>query len=245
MHPALKHLGHRPWPVPATPWIMEQTWNDLLFAHWPVAPEALRPVVPEVLQLEKFDGKCWVAVTPFHMTSVRPRFVPPIPGVSAFPELNVRTYVSVGGKPGVYFFSLDAASRLAVWAARATFHLPYYFAGMEVRERETWFHYRSERVGGNARLRAEYRPVKPVELRAAGTLEHWLTERYCLYTVAHGSIFRAEIHHEQWPLQDAEALIAENTMASASGIRLPEAAPLLHFCKRLQVLIWPLRRVNG
>jgi len=154
VHPALKHLGHRPWPVPAAPWIMEQTWNDLLFAHWPITPEALRPLVPEMLQLDEFDGKCWVAVTPFHMTGVRPRFFPPIPGVTAFPELNVRTYVSVCGKPGVYFFSLDAASRLAVWAARATFHLPYYFAGMEVRERETWFHYRSERVGGNARLRA-------------------------------------------------------------------------------------------
>src|SRR5438477_2611898 len=105
---------------------MEQTWNDLLFAHWPITPEVLRSLVPEALQLDKFDGRCWVGVSPFYMTGVRPRFAPPIPGVSAFPELNVRTYVSVDKKSGVYFFSLDAASRLAVWTARATFHLPYY-----------------------------------------------------------------------------------------------------------------------
>jgi uncharacterized protein len=242
-HPALEHIAHRPWPVPSGPWIMEQTWNDLLFAHWPVEPSMLRPLVPQQLPLDDFDGKCWVAVAPFHMTGVRPRFVPSIPGLSAFPELNVRTYVTVGDKPGVYFFSLDAASRLAVWAARASYRLPYYFAHMEVRDSDGWIDYRSIRTTGDARLRAKYRPRDPVQLRAPGTLEHWLTERYCLYTVARGSVYRAEIHHEQWPLQDAEAHISENTMASAAGIKLQESAPLLHFAKKLQVLIWPLRRL--
>jgi uncharacterized protein len=224
---------------------MEQTWNDLLFAHWPIAPEILRPLVPQPLALDTFDGQCWLAVTPFHMTGVRPRFVPPVPGLSAFPELNVRTYVTVSGKPGVYFFSLDAASRIAVWAARVTYSLPYYFASMEVKDKEGYFEYRSSRAGGKALLRARYRPAKPVQLREPGTLEHWLTERYCLYAVVRGSVFRAEIHHEPWPLQDAEAEIGENTMASAAGIRLPGIAPLLHFAKKLQVLIWPLRRVQS
>lgn len=244
-HPALRYVDHRPWPLPSGPWIMEQTWNDLLFAHWPVPPDALRPLVASVLPLDTFDGQCWVAVTPFHMTGVRPRLVPPVPGLSAFPELNVRTYVTVGGKPGVYFFSLDAASRVAVWAARSTYHLPYFFASMEVNEVEDQVHYRSSRVGTKAELRAQYRPVKPVQLRSPGTLEYWLTERYCLYTVVHDLIFRAEIHHEQWPLQEAEADITENTMASAAGIPLPEKAPLLHFSKKLQVLIWPLRKVRA
>lgn len=223
---------------------MEQTWNHLLFAHWPLLPDLVRPLVPAVLSLDTFDGQCWFAVTPFHMTGVRPRFVPPVPGLSAFPELNVRTYVTLGDKPGVYFFSLDAASRLAVWAARATYHLPYFLASMELREIQGQIQYQSSRVGAHAKLRAEYRPVKPVQLRSPGTLEYWLTERYCLYTVVRDSIFRAEIHHEQWPLQDAEADIAENTMATAAGIKLPQTAPLLHFAKKLRVLIWPLKKVT-
>jgi uncharacterized protein len=223
---------------------MEQTWHDLLFAHWPIAPEILRPLVPQPLALDEFDGRCWVAVAPFHMTRVRPRFVPVVPGLSAFPELNVRTYVTVSGKPGVYFFSLDAASRLAVWAARATYRLPYYFASMEVKEQDGFFHYRSARADGKALLQARYRPVKSVVLRAPGTLEHWLTERYCLYTVERSSVFRAEIHHEPWPLQDAEARVEENTMGSAAGITLPAISPLLHFAKKVQVLIWPLKRVG-
>lgn len=223
---------------------MVQTWNDLLFAHWPVAPEVMRLLVPEQLPLDSFNGKCWLAVAPFHMTGVRPRFTPPMPGVSAFPELNVRTYVTLDGKPGVYFFSLDADSRMAVWAARASYRLPYFFSRMQVQERDGWIEYESTRVAGNARLRARYRPVKPVQLRSPGTLEHWLSERYCLYTASADSVFRAEIHHEQWPLQDAEAEISENTMASAAGITLPQTPPLLHFAKKLEVLIWPLRKIG-
>ena len=220
---------------------MVQTWNDLLFAHWPVPEERLRPLVPSVLPLDSFDGQCWVAVTPFHMTGVRPRFVPPLPGISAFPELNVRTYVTYGGKPGVFFFSLDAGSRLAAWGARASYRLPYFYARMRVAEREGWIDYHSRR-SQDAEFRGRYRPVRPVQLRTPGTLAHWLSERYCLYTVVRNSVYRAEIHHEQWPLQDAEAEIAENSMAKASNIELPKTTPLLHFAKQLQVLIWRLQK---
>src|SRR3954463_3011927 len=104
---------HRPWPLPGGPWIMQQIWNDLLFAHWPIAPEIMRPLVPPALPLDTFNGQCWLAVTPFHMTGVRGRLMPAFPGLSAFPELNVRTYVTYGGTGGVYFFSLDAGSRVA------------------------------------------------------------------------------------------------------------------------------------
>jgi uncharacterized protein len=218
---------------------MRQVWNDLLFAHWPVAQEMLRPLVPSQLSLDKFDGQCWVAVAPFHMTGIRPRGLPPLPGISRLPELNVRTYVSFGGTPGVYFFSLDAASRLAAWTARATYRLPYFFAEMEAQEENGWIHYRSKRNG--AEFVGQYRPISPVQIRTPGTLAHWLTERYCLYTLHRNSVFRAEIHHQQWPLQDAEAEISKNTMAGAAEIRLPETPPLLHFSKRLEVLIWPLK----
>jgi uncharacterized protein len=159
-------------------------------------------------------------------------------------ELNLRTYVSYGGKRGVYFFSLDAASRLAVWTARTTYKLPYFFAKMDVQETTGFIQYKSSRQSGSADFRARYRPVKPVELRRPGSLEHWLTERYCLYTVNRGVVYRAEIHHQQWPLQDAEAEILENTMASASGIPLPAIPPLLHFSKKIDVLIWPLKRLD-
>ena len=244
VHPALTFVDHRPWPLPAGPWIMVQTWNDLLFAHWPVPVEILEPLVPSALPLDTFDGQCWVAVAPFHMTGIRFRGLPPIPGLSSFPELNVRTYVTVGGKPGVYFFSLDAGSRAAVWSARLAYRLPYFCAHMKVGCANGWVTYNSCR-NRRAIFSAIYRPVGAIQLKEPGTLEHWLTERYCLYTVAEKAVYRAEIHHAQWPLQDAEAETTENTMASAAGIELPEVRPVLHFAKRLQVLIWPLWKVGG
>ena len=221
---------------------MQQTWNDLLFAHWAVPQEQLRPLVPSELPLDSYDGQCWVAVAPFHMSGIRGRFMPPLPGVSALPELNVRTYVTYGGKAGVYFFSLDAASRLAVWGARTFYKLPYFFATMNVRDREGWIDYRSSRSTSPAEFRGSYRPVSQVQLRPPGSLEHWLTERYCLYTVSGGNVYRSEIHHPQWPLQDAEAEIQMNSMAAAARIVLPSAIPLLHFSKKLEVLIWPLNK---
>ena len=223
---------------------MAQTWHDLLFVHWPISPEVLRPLVPPELPLDTFDGRCWVAVAPFHMSGIRSRGLPPIPGASRFPELNVRTYVSLDGKPGVFFFSLDAASSLAVWAARTFYRLPYFHAAMSVKVVDDTIDYVSRRTQGNAELRARYRPIAPVQLRAKGTLEHWLTERYCLYTIGSGRVYRAEIHHQPWPLQDAAAEFEINTMATAAGILLPQDAPLLHFSQRLEVLIWPLRQVS-
>lgn len=223
---------------------MQQTWNDLLFAHWPVSQEQLRPLVPAELPLDTFGGQCWVAIAPFHMSGIRARFMPPLPGISALPELNVRTYVTYGGKPGVYFFSLDAASRLAVWGARTVYKLPYFFAHMHVQDRDGWIIYRSSRTNSPAEFRGRYRPRGPVQLRAPGSLEHWLMERYCLYTVSGGRVYRSEIHHPQWPLQDAEAEIQTNTMTAAAQIQLPSAIPLLHYSKKLDVLIWPLNKVD-
>ncbi len=221
MHPLLKHVAHRPWPVPIGPWIMTQTWNDLLFADWPVTPEALRPHVPSELSLDIFDGTCWIAVTPFYMTGIRARGLPPVPGLSRLPELNVRTYVSAGDKPGVYFFSLDAGNRAAVWGARTFYKLPYFYARMLVQSHGDFISYESHREKCGAEFRGRYRPTAAVRLRDTGTLEHWLSERYCLYTVSRGDVYRAEIHHAQWPLRDAEAEIEINTMAAAAGIVLP------------------------
>lgn len=245
MHPLLQHTAHRPWPLPRGPWIMAQTWHDLLFAHWPLPPQVLRPLVPEQLPLDTYDGQCLLAVAPFHMSNVRPRGVPPLPRFSSLPELNVRTYVNLEGKPGVYFFSLDAGMLSAVFAARSFYRLPYYYARMKVDVGADEVRYHSlRRVPANAEFRGSYRATGPVQLRAPGSLEHWLTERYCLYTTTGRSVFRGEIHHLPWPLQDAEAEIEINSMAAAAGIKLPNVAPLLHFSRRLEVLVWPLRRVR-
>jgi uncharacterized protein YqjF (DUF2071 family) len=220
---------------------MKQTWHDLLFAHWPLPAAALRPLVPEPLTLDTFDGQCWVGVVPFHMSGIRAQGLPPLPGLSRFPELNLRTYVTYGAKAGVYFFSLDAANLPAVWAARRFYHLPYFYAAMTSEERSGSVHYFSRRYRASAEFRGHYRPTAAARTPARGSIEHWLTERYCLYTIHRSQIYRGEIHHPPWPLQDAEAEIETNTMAVASDITLPLAKPLLHFARRQDVLIWPLR----
>jgi uncharacterized protein len=244
MHPALESVAHRPWDLQSGPWVMAQNWHDLLFAHWPIAVEAMRALVPPELELDTFDGHCWVGVVPFWMSGVRARGLPGIPGLSRFPELNVRTYVTAGGKPRVYFFSLDAASWPAVWTARRLYRLPYFYAHMKAEQEGEDIVYRSVRHDGKAEFRGRYGPTAPVQLRSWGTVEHWLTERYCLYTVQGGRVYRGEIHHQPWPLQDARAEVEINSMATVVGLALPETQPLLHFARRLDVLIWPLRHTG-
>lgn len=179
------------------------------------------------------------------MSGIRGRGLPPLPGLSHFTELNVRTYVTHGGKPGVYFFSLDAANFPAVWSARRFFRLPYFHAAMSSEECEGTIHYSSRRYSGSAEFRGLYCPIAPVQTRTSASLERWLTERYCLYTVHKGAICRGEIHHQSWPLQDAEAELKMNTVAAASGISLPATRPSLLFSRRLEVLIWPLGRADS
>jgi len=184
MKAVLKNVAHRLWPLPAGPWVMAQIWHDLLFAHWPVDTAVLHPLLPPQLQIDTFAGHAWVAVVPFRMTGVRLRGMPAMPGLFAFPELNVRTYVTYDGKPGVWFFSLDAGNSLAVAVARAWFHLPYFRARMSCSERNGGIEYASHRThsgAASAGLRGHYRPVGPIFLPQPDTLEHFLTERYCLY----------------------------------------------------------------
>ena len=234
-----EQLEHRPWPLPDTPWVMFQSWRNLLFAHWRVSSGALRPLVPAELELDEHDGTAWVTLAPFWLADLHIRFMPPIPGVASFPELNLRTYVRDGNKPGVYFFSLDAGSRFAVASARALYRLPYHNAEMSVERDGQGFHYRSRRGDGRAELDCRYRPTGLVFEAQPGTLEHFLVERYALYTVVgEGKVMRAEIHHGPWPLQPAEAELATNTVAQAAGFTLPATPPLLHFSRRQDTLIW-------
>jgi uncharacterized protein YqjF (DUF2071 family) len=242
----LKITAHRPWPMPAAPWVMTQTWHDLLFAHWPVDSTALRERIPAGFELDEFKGQAWIGIVPFRMANVTPRGVPALPWVSAFPELNVRTYVRVGGVPGVYFFSLDATNPVAVVVARTFAHLPYYWAAMSLTEQNGWIQYDSRRTSssGPARFVGRYRPIGAANPPIEGTLEYFLTERYCLFTLDSGfHACRLDIHHPPWPLQGAEAQIDVNTMAEASGIRLPGSPPLLHFSRRQDMVAWMPRRL--
>jgi hypothetical protein len=234
----LSENNHRPWSI-------AMTWHDLLFMHWPVPAASLRKIVPHSLEIDTYEGQAWIGVVPFHMTGIRHRLLPVIPGLSAFPELNVRTYVQAKNeKPGVLFFSLDAAHSIAVFTARHTYQLAYYRARMSVDHRDGWIHYRSRRRyrgPAPAEFEAKYRPTGEVFQSQPGSLEHWFTERYRLYTTDKQQLLRyADIHHVPWPLQPAEAELRENTMIAPLGIALPDTAPILHYAKRLDVIAWPL-----
>jgi uncharacterized protein YqjF (DUF2071 family) len=238
--------AHRPWPLPERSWVMAQTWTDLLFAHWSVPPQVLRTVVPAQLPLDTFDGRAWIGVTPFGVRNLRLRIAPAVPFLSSFAEINVRTYVTVEDKPGIYFFSLDAASPLAVAAARHTYRLPYFRAQMSIARDAGGVRFTSRRTGDDAPVHADFRgryaPVGDTFHAQGGSLEHWLTERYCLYTFdEQRRVQRADIQHPPWPLQRAEADIDLNTMTAEIAVDLP-GEPLLHYARRQDVVFWTLRR---
>jgi uncharacterized protein len=232
----LDETAHRPWPVPDRAWVMGQTWDDLLFIHYRVPVEQLRPHVPDGLELQEHSGSGWLGVTPFVVTGLRARGLFPLPFASSFRELNVRTYVTRDGKPGIWFFSLDSSSQAAVEAARRLYRLPYFRADISVRRRGDELLYDCSRDDGKA-FSASYGPVGGASPPEPGSLEHFLTERYCLYAAHQSRLYRADIHHRPWPLQKAQAQIDLNTMPP---LKLPDDDPLLHYSARQDVVIWPL-----
>ncbi|QDV25736.1 hypothetical protein Q31a_40630 [Aureliella helgolandensis] len=236
----------RTWDLPKQPWVLQMMWSKLLFAHWPVEPSVLASLLPDGLQLDIRDGQAWVGVVPFLMSNVRPRCCPSIPILSSFLELNVRTYVTLDGKPGVWFFSLDAASWFAVRAARATYHLPYMDAKMSLsKEDASAIRYRSERTQCGeppASFDASYQCVgKPFHARP-GTLEFWLTARYCLYSIdRHGRVCRGEIDHASWTLSSASWRMRQNTMGNPWQFDLT-GQPHLLVAQPVKVCAWmPVR----
>jgi uncharacterized protein YqjF (DUF2071 family) len=239
----LERLEHRPWPLPEGRWSSGQTWADLLFAHWRVPLEEVRRHVPHELEVELHGGTAWLGVVPLRMASLRARGLLPLPGASSFLQLNVRTYVrGADGKPGVWFFSLDASSRLAVAAARRLYRLPYFAARMSLDRLGGWVDYECARSGERGKVfSGRYRPDGEVFHAEPGSLEWFLTERYCLYTTdARGALHRAEVHHDLWPLRTAEAEIELTTIAPFEL----RGEPVCHFAARQDALVWPLERVG-
>jgi uncharacterized protein YqjF (DUF2071 family) len=232
----------RPWPIPDRPWAMRMRWCDLLFAHWTVDAAVIRRLIPAGLELDLFDGCAYVGAVPFRMEGVKPRGTPALRGLHAFPELNLRTYVNSGGKPGVWFFSLDAGQKLAVRVARRFFHLPYFDAKFAVRIAEGSVEYsavRTHRGAPNASFAAKYHPVGATYRSTKGSLDSWLTDRYCLYAAdREGRVYRGEIDHAPWPLQHAAAEVRINTLGDWLGIEMKGTPQTLHFAKSLDVRAW-------
>lgn len=224
-------------------------WRELLFAHWPVGLDELRALVPRAFELDTFQGRGWLGVVPFRMEDTKFRGAPSLGWAENFLELNLRTYVRVGGRPGVWFFSLDAQSALAVAGARALFHLPYFTARMRASRNADGIEYESERSQSGAaaaRVRVSYAPSGPVFRAAPRTLEHFLTERYCLYALdSGGRVLRGEIDHDPWPLQPARASFTEQTLSAAAGFGPLLGAPLMHYAAELAVRAWAPTAVDS
>jgi uncharacterized protein YqjF (DUF2071 family) len=226
--------------------IMHQNWGKLLFMHWRIDEKLLRPLIPAELEIDSFAGSAWIGVVPFTMWGIRASFLPPIPGTSAFHELNVRTYVHYQGVPSVWFLSLDAASKLAVWGARKFYYLPYFNAQMSLAQTRNVIRYsssRRDRHGAPAEFQATWTISEPLPPTSPDSLEFFLTERYCLHSENKGQLYTSRIHHQPWPLQRATLDSLSSTMIESHGLPTPEGDPLLHYAEEISVDIWPLRRV--
>jgi uncharacterized protein len=241
MIPADRH----PESPPPGPWVMTQRWHDLLFAHWRCPITDLRPLIPMPIEIETYDGDAWISVIPFYMSGVRMRLAPPVPTANEFPELNVRTYVTLDGRPGIWFFSLDCESTLAVIGARIGVELPYFRADMRYKRVNGGIEYDSQRWsinGAPAAFSGTYRGIGDAYAPPPGSLDHFLTERYSLYSSDGKRIWREDIFHPRWSLQSAEARIDTNSMLAAAGVRAIGQDPLLHFSAFQDVRFWwPVR----
>ena len=227
---------------------MRQNWGKLLFMHWAIDAELLRPLIPSQLSIDTFDGAAWIGEVPFTMWDIRASFLPAIPGTSAFHELNVRTYVHCNGVPGVWFLSLDAVNRLAVWGARRFYYLPYYNADMSLKQVGETINYSSQRNdwrGAPAEFHATWNIGELLPQSAPESLEFFLTERYCLYSFHRDRLFRSRIFHQPWPLRSATVEAYQSTMIGSLGIPQPEGEPLLHYAESIAVDIWPLKGVRA
>ena len=229
--------------------MMRQRWARLLFLHWPVPAAEVRPLVPAGLEVDTHDGQAWIGLVPFVVRGARPVFFPPVPGVSTFDEVNVRTYVHCRGRdPGVWFFSLDASSRVAVVAARALFKLGYRLAEMRADVDGDQVRFRSRRTAYGplpATCGVRYAPRGPVAPAAPRTLEHFLVERYVLYAADGPRLFQGRVHHQPYPLQPAAVEGLREDLVAAAGLRRPGGEPLAHYASEVDVEVFPIRSIDG
>ncbi len=230
---------------PDGPVVMRPQWRDLLFLHWEFEPELVRRLLPDGLELDLFENRAFVGLVPFVMKNVRPHFVPDLGRFgyfyTRFPELNVRTYVVRDGVPGVWFFSLDAASSLAVLTARAWFRLPYFKARMRMTRSRRGFDFWSKRLWPSplpAMCRARFRPFGELKTAEPDSLEEFLVERYVLYSQRGNQLFRGRVFHEPYRIQEAKLLSLRETNLHAAGFARPQNAPHILFSRGVDVEVW-------
>ncbi len=240
-------------PIPIGRWAVNQCWNDLLFAHWPLPPAQMAALLPPGLLVDTFQGAAWLGVVPFWLDRLRFRGAPAAAIMRGFPDLNLRTYVrdQATNSQGIYCFSIDASNLLAVAGARLFYQLPYHWAQMQMERRgaSEFAFYSSRRLAGRPVVfKARYRGLGPtrrtVEMRP-GSIEYFLTERCCLFTLdGNGQPVRRNMHHVTSPFEDAEADIACNDLPGVIGLSLPDTPPVLHYSRRQAVYIWPSEPVR-
>jgi uncharacterized protein YqjF (DUF2071 family) len=219
--------------------IMHQNWGKLLFMHWRIDEDSLRPLIPERLKIDTFEGETWIGVVPFTMWDVRASFTPPIPWLSEFHELNVRIYVHYEGVPGVWFLSLDANSSVAVLGARTVFNLPYFNARIDLEQEGSTIDYSLKRTDEPpAEYKARWLIGEKLGQSDPDSLDFFLTERYCLYAVRGKRLLRLRIHHRPWVLFDAKVQSFNSTMIESHGLPTPEGEPLIHYGEEIEVDFW-------
>lgn len=244
----IQNNTHRPWPIPSNYWIMNQKWRDVLFSHWPVSPEALKPYIPAPLKLDTFDSFGWIGIVLFAMDGIYPRGFPFLSLVPKFAEVNVRTYVHYNGKPGVLFMSLDVGDWASLNIAKRWYHLPYSQANVSYQQKHHVFHFEGRRKEQNnipVLLRGSFTPHSEIFFPKEGRIDHWVTERYCLYsTDKRGNLFRGEIHHPPWPLQKADVDIIENTLFTPFQLDMEGEKPLSHYSKGVDTVFWNIKKIH-
>lgn len=244
----MKDIAHRPWQLPSKHWIMRQTWSNLFFTHWPIAPEMIRPYIPQSLQIDTFNRYAWVGVVLFVMKGVYPRGLNCISLIRPFPEINVRTYVQFDGKPGIYFLSIDVGDWASCTIAKRWFRLPYFSSDVFFDRKDQNFYFQSNRKGianTTIKFNGKYIPLPGVFYPQKGTLDHWLTERYCLYSKDQkGNLYCGEIHHRPWPLQNAESEIPTNSLLSPFNFDLTGVKPISHYSKGVDSFIWNIKKIQ-
>jgi uncharacterized protein YqjF (DUF2071 family) len=255
----LYSVEHRPWPPPDADWLLSQSLDDLLFLHFAVDPPMLRRLVPDALALDLYDGMAWLTISAFCNSHVRPSGIPPIPRLSFFPQVNVRTYVTVQGKPGIFCFSVDMANLSAVWFARIFFRMQCWHSKIQVsgatirvhNPEQPTIHLRSSRLHGPravdspASLDVVYSPEGEPKRARRGSLDEFLTERYCVYSRDRQKVYGIEVHHQPWPLQRAGVEIRTNSLADPLGLALPHTPDLCHFSRSIKMLVWAPERISS
>ena len=234
MHPSFEQIDHRPWPLPDEKWQWRQSWYDLCFIHYRIDLSELRPLIPKELEIEEFDGSAWVSIVPFRMVDVMRGNLPSVYPLKSFPELNLRTYVTYQGKPGVWFFSLDADCRPVVWGGQKIFGLPYHKANMKITKADQKIHFSSQRK--DILFEADYEAIGDVFQAQPNSFEHWIAERYCLYSSAPRGLTCVDVHHKAWPLYQAQVNIQKNDLFAAAGIKTLNEEPRFNVSSGVDVV---------